>query len=205
MIEVSAEAIERVQQILSGVPKGAERALSNAINRGLGSAKTQAFRKVREVYAVKQGDLSGATVTRVQKASTGNVSGYISFSGVKLPLYKFNVSPKVQGTEKKVKARLKKGSWTIFEDAFVAQMENGHIGVFERTGEQGIKDRLAKVKEKGKEGTKHTEKIEQFMGLSGAQMVGNGEVIEKLSRETQEVINRRLEHEIERILNGYGG
>ena len=35
MIEVSAEAIERVERILAGVPKGAERALSNAIKPGI--------------------------------------------------------------------------------------------------------------------------------------------------------------------------
>lgn len=32
MIEITAEAVERVEAILAGVPKGAERALSNAIN-----------------------------------------------------------------------------------------------------------------------------------------------------------------------------
>ena len=49
MIEVSTEAIERVQQILSGVPKGAERALSNAINRGLSRVKTGATKRVKVV------------------------------------------------------------------------------------------------------------------------------------------------------------
>ncbi len=186
MIEISAEDIQRVERMLAGVPKGAERALSNAINRGLGHAKVKALQKVREVYAVKQGDLNSATTTRVQKASTGSLAGYVSFSGVKIPLYKFNVSPKVQGTGRRVKAGLMKGSWTIFEDAFVAQMQSGHIGIFEREDTERLP-------------------IEQFMGLSGAQMVGNEEVVEDLSKSAQEKINERLEHEIERLLNGYGG
>ena len=50
MIEVSAEAIERVERILAVVPKGAERALSNAINRGLSRVKTGATKRVKEVY-----------------------------------------------------------------------------------------------------------------------------------------------------------
>lgn len=186
MIEISAETMERVEALLAGVPRGAERALSNAVNRALGSTKTKAFKEARQTYAVRQGDLSGATVTRVQKASTGSIAGYISFSGVKLPLYKFNVSPKVQTKSRHIKAGLMKGSWTIFQDAFVAQMDSGHIGIFERE-------------------TSKRFPIGQIMGLSGAQMVGNGEVIENLSREAQEKVNERLEHEIDCLLNGYGG
>ncbi len=54
MIEVSAEAIERVERILAGVPKGAERALSNALNRGLSRVKTGATKRVKEVYFTKK-------------------------------------------------------------------------------------------------------------------------------------------------------
>ena len=39
MIEITAEAVERVEAILAGVPNGAERALSNAINRGISRVK----------------------------------------------------------------------------------------------------------------------------------------------------------------------
>ena len=79
-----------------------------------------------------------------------------------------------------------KGSWTVFEDAFIAQMNSGHIGIFEREGSARLP-------------------ISQFMGLSGAQMVGNDEIIEKMTQSAQEKVNERVEHEINRILNGYGG
>ena len=186
MIEITSEQLERVSVMLAGIPKGAERAYSNAINRGLGKVKTQATKEVRKVYEIKQSDLSGATVTRAQKASTGNLAGYISFSGVKIPLYKFNVSPNAPGKGKKLKAGLMKGSWTLFEDAFVAQMKSGHIGIFEREDEAKLP-------------------IKQIMGLSGAQMVGNVEITEKMSKEAQEMVNERVIHEMNRILNGYGG
>ena len=70
--------------MLAGIPKGAERAFSSAINRGLSHTKTQAFKQVKTVYAVKQSALNEATTTKVQKASTGNLAGYVSFSGVKI-------------------------------------------------------------------------------------------------------------------------
>ena len=43
------------------------------------------------------------------------------------------------------------------------------------------------------------------MGLSAAMFFGNLKVLDAIEEEAQEVINDRLEHEIERILNGYGG
>ena len=43
------------------------------------------------------------------------------------------------------------------------------------------------------------------MGLSAAQMAGNEKVSTKVQEESQELVNARLEHEIERLLNNYGG
>ena len=85
MIEISQEAIERVQQILSGVPKGAERALSNAINRGLSRVKTGATKRVKEVYTVQSSAFTGAANTKASKASTSNLAGVVSFADCKIP------------------------------------------------------------------------------------------------------------------------
>ena len=52
MMEITAETIERAQKVLAGIPKGAERAFSNAINRALAHTKSQAFKEARKVYAV---------------------------------------------------------------------------------------------------------------------------------------------------------
>ena len=49
MIEITSEAIERAETLLASIPKGAERAFSSAINRGLSHTKTQAFKQVRKV------------------------------------------------------------------------------------------------------------------------------------------------------------
>ena len=186
MIEITSETIERTQALLAGIPKGAERAFSAAINRGLSHTKTQAFKQVKKVYAVKQSALNEATKTRAQKASTGNLAGYISFSGVKIPLYKFQVTPKEPGTKKKVRAGVMKGGGETFDSAFIAKMKSGHIGIFERI-------------------TSKRFPIEEKMGLSAAQMVKNEVIMEKLTQEAQEKVDERLKHEIDRILNGHGG
>lgn len=186
MIEITAEGVERAEKLLAGIPKGAERAYSNAINRGLSHVKTQAFKKVREVYAVKLADLNSATTTRVQKAGGQAPVGYVYFSGVKIPLYKFNATPKSPGTKQKVRAGVMQGGGAVFEHAFIARMGNDHTGIFERLG----KPRFP---------------IEEKMGLSARQMIENEKILDKLTDEAQEKVNERLEHEIYRILNGYGG
>ena len=186
MIEITAEAVERVEAILAGVPNGAERALSNAINRGISRVKTGAIRRVKEIYTVQSGAFNEATRISVNKASTGNLVGFVSFAGYKIPLYKFKVTPTAPGVKKQVRAAVMKGGGTPFEDAFIAQMRSGHIGVFERE-------------------TRKRFPIEEKMGLSAAQMVGNEKVIETLEEEAQQLVNQRLEHEINRLLSGYGG
>ena len=202
MIEVSAEAIERVEALLAGVPKGAERALSNAMNRGLSKMKTGAAKKVREVYTVQASAINEATNTKIRRTRTGNLAGYISFAGYKIPLYKFKVTPKAPGIRKRVQATVKKGEGGTFEDAFIAQMANGHIGVFERTGTYDSDN--ARFKKYEKE-NKYTESIEQKMGLAMGQMLGNPKVIEELEKVAQKTVDERIVHEIDRMLNGYGG
>ena len=172
MIEITSDAIERANTLLAGIPKGAERVFSLSLNRGLSRVKTQALKQVKTVYTANSTALNAATKINVNKASTGNLAGYVSFSGVKIPLYKFKVTPSKPGTGKQVRAAVKKGGGgTPFEDAFIAEMNsNGHTGVFERT-------------------TRKRFPIEEKMGLSAAQMVGNEEIIDSLEEEAQELVN----------------
>ena len=44
MIQITAEQIERVNLILSSVPKGAEKAISNVIRRSNSTVRTEALK-----------------------------------------------------------------------------------------------------------------------------------------------------------------
>lgn len=71
----------------------------------------------------------------------------------------------------------------------------------------GTRDFIAKVLHTGmfeRDGSKRLP-ISEFMGPSTAQMAGNSIVLADVEEKAQEVINKRVEHEITRILNGYGG
>ena len=84
-----------------------------------------------------------------------------------------------------MRAAVRKGGGTQFEEAFIANLKYG-TGVFERE-------------------TSKRFPVQELMGLSAAQMVENEHILQELAEEAQEVVNERIEHEIERILNGYGG
>ena len=186
MIEVTAKDIDRVQVILQGIPGGAQRAMAAAINRGLSKVRTVASKEVRKVYAVQAASTKKTTSVSKKNASAGNLVGSITFAGTKIPLYEFNVSPKAANTRQLVRAGVMKGNLTPFSEAFITVARGGHIGIFERKGNPRLP-------------------IEQKMGLSMAQMVGNDDVIVEVEQQAQETVEQRLDHEIYRILNGYGG
>lgn len=186
MVEISAEALSRVEKILSGVPGGARKALSSAMNRGLSRIKTVASKEVREVYTVSASAINEHTKIHVFHSTAGNIAGYVRYSGHAIPLYKFKVTPKSPGSGRTVHAIVKKGEGGDLPHHFIGKMESGHTGVFKRKG----KERLP---------------IVEKTGLSMAEMVGNDKVVESVEKEVQDTMEKRIEYEISRILHGYGG
>lgn len=188
MIQITAEQIERVNLILSSVPKGAEKAMKSVIQRANSTVRSEALKGITSVYAISKQNVRAETTIKVRtRAESGGVVGTVSFAGYKIPLYRFNVSPTLPVQRATVSAGVKRDSGqTPFAQAFIAVMKSGHTGMFERDG----KSRLP---------------ITEFMGPSAAQMAANSVVVEQVEEKAQEVINKRIEHEITRILNGYGG
>lgn len=186
-VQIDAETMERVEVMLAQVPKGAERAFSNAINRGLSKVKTGAFREVKRVYTVQSRALNSATKAGVKKASTGDLAGYVHFAGSRIPLYKFNVTPKTPRAGRQVVAEKQRGVSEVFADAFIAGVNNGeHTGVFQRETEARLP-------------------IYERLGPSAAEMIQRTAITEKLQEEAQKTVDERVMHEVERLLNGYGG
>lgn len=188
MIQITNEQIERVNLILSSVPKGAEKAITSVIRRANNTVRTEAVKGITSVYAISRQNVRAETTinVRTQKVD-GGVVGTVSFAGYKIPLYRFNVSPTLPVQHATVSAAvLNESGRTPFAEAFIAKMKSGHTGMFERDGTARLP-------------------ITEFMGPSTAQMAANSVVLEAVEDKAQEVINKRVEHEITRILNGYGG
>jgi flavin-binding protein dodecin len=220
MIEVTSETgslggsldkgFERINAILGGVPKGVEKAMPNIISRAQTTAQAATKTEVTKVYHISKGDLmrdDGRYKTNIRlrtQTSVDRIVGEIHYSGYKIPLYRFNVTPKKPSPKSDVKVPINFGThwaWvspgagvkaaqlrgrpkTAFKDAFIARMSSGHIGMFERS-------------------TTLRAPIKEFMAVSLPEMVGNTKVLSKVEAAAAETINKRTEAEISRILGGF--
>lgn len=152
------------------------------------TVRSETLKGITTVYAITRQNVRAETTIKVRtQSSDGGIVGTVLFAGHKIPLYRFNVSPTIPIQRATVSAAVLAGNGrTPFQDAFIARMQSGHTGMFERDGSKRLP-------------------ISEFIGPSTAQMAGNSIVLADVEEKAQEVINKRVEHEITRILNGYGG
>lgn len=206
-IEVSQETTDRLHDILAGIENAEVRVLKPALSRGLSAGKTEYNRQIKAVYNIEPNKLAA----RYGKIGYQNVStdgdrivGSIIFSGGVIPLYKFEVSPteaEYGKGRKKVKATVMRGGGgETFTNAFIAEMPSNHIGVFERKGAWRRKTRSTE----DNRNTGNNEKIKELFGPSLSRMAENAVVIPNVEERVNEVINKRIFHEIDRILQSGG-
>lgn len=186
-IEVSQETTNRLHAILSGLGKANEKVLKPAMQRGLSAGRTAFNKQIKSVYYVSPAVISRYShigYKKVEMRSDGLI-GSIEYAGTVIPLIKFNVAPqKATYGRTSVKAAVKRDESQVeLQKGFTAQMPNGHIGVYERKGDSNYP-------------------IKQFYGPSVPRMAENTVVIKTVEDRVNEVINKRMEHELERVLNG---
>lgn len=186
MIEITAEQVERVNAVLGGLQNAPNKVFYNVINRALSTVRAQSAKQAAAVYQIRNRDFKEYAKTKMSKASSTDLAGEIEFAGTVIPLMKFKVSPKEPKKQTVSVSVLRAKGGTRLEMAYVADLGKYGIGVFERQ-------------------TSKRESSQQLYGPSAAHMMGNEEVLEKIEAAAQETIDKRVEHEISRILNGYGG
>jgi len=208
---IGAEKFKSAEQALADVPGGMERALRSATKRAASFLRTQSTKEIRQRYDITRKNIRAEQNVNVSYRYFNGIEARITFRGNKIPLWRYggsSPSKPTVNTEKTVMAivngnlrpvhpgiaatghQLVSTAPTTFSRAFVAQMQSGHIGIFERTG--------------GKTATGDAE-IKEIMGSSVPQMLGNEEVQESLAEKTAVKMDERLEHEVNRILAGWGG
>lgn len=204
-VEVSEETTDRLHTILAGIENAEEKVLKPALARGLSAGKTAFSKQTRETYHVSPSILSSYSKVGYKNVSvSGNgIIGSIEYSGGVIPLFKFNVAPKKPTYGKKaVKASvMRSGGQVVFENAFIAQMKSGHLGIFEGKGTWRRSTRPTKTGGN----TENNEKIKELFGPSVPRMAENAVVLQSVEDRVNEVINQRIDHEIERLLSGNGG
>lgn len=204
------DAIERANNILIGIPGGVDTAVKNAMPRAASALRVGSTKAIQEKYDISAANLRTNENVKISYDYKNGFTANILFCGKKIPLFRYNgTSPKMP-TQNKAKTinliisghlrevhpsvatyahQFKSTSPQKFNDAFVAKMQSGHIGIFQRTGD---------VTSKG------NDKIKEKQGSSVPQMLGSKEVQDKLAETASKKFEERMDHEITRILNGWG-
>ena len=164
-------------EFLDSFGRRAETGIRRALRRSLNAMRTDAYKEARQEYNIRVADVRKAFSSRIW----GNPPiGQATFSGRKIPLIRF--SPRPAGVTRRrppggvsvmVKAQRK-----AISGSFVARMRSGHLGVFQRHGD----DRLP---------------IEEKFGPALAQMLDNPEVNERIRERAAERFDKNLQHEFE--------
>ncbi|MBU2701683.1 hypothetical protein Ga0466249_002802 [Sporomusaceae bacterium BoRhaA] len=175
VIEFNASQIERAEQLLGGIKDALPKAQASAINRSLTTARTEIVRSVRKEYVIKAEDVRNTI--KVTNASAASPIGSIKSMGGPIPLVKFDTSK-----ENPVRVRVKKsGAKKPIKHAFLQAMGNGYRGIFIRSG-------------------KARYPLKQLYGPSVPQMVGNETVMKSVEEKAIQTLDKRMDHEINRIL-----
>lgn len=184
MIEITSEQVERIHLLLGDIKGAPQKAIYNVLNRAVGTVKTTASKEVRKTYKIKHGDLTANQNIKIVRAGPSRLEAAISFGGNLIPLIKFNVTPK-QPQRRKVSASvLNSGGKSQLIHAYVADLGRYGVGVFERE-------------------TPARDSSKQLYGPSTAHMIENDSVLKNIQSAAMDTIDKRVEHEISRILNGY--
>jgi len=181
--EVGGTSLDRLNKLLAGIPGGAQKAQYAALKRAGDTAKTKAGQFAAAEYTITKGTFMANVTNKVRTSSGGVASMSISYAGHVLPLLTFNTK---FSRDARVQTQVKRGGGaSALDRAFVASIY-GSTGVFERVAAPRFP-------------------VQQLYGPSTAQMMQNEKVIEKMDETIRTTYEKRIEHEILRVLNGWGG
>lgn len=184
--EVGEYHLDRAVKLLAGISDGVYRAVGSALKRSAQHGLTVGMKIVSKEYAISQGDLKSYTQHRNTIVSDGDGNYCVTFGyrGNVIPLIRFDTK---FGKDGKIQTRaLRANTRKTLDHAFVAQM-NGHTGIYERLGD----DRLP---------------IEEKFGPSAVHaFYEHEETVDKMDQAIRATYEVRIDHEIDRILNGWGG
>lgn len=210
-VNIDERQVQHINNMLYQTPDKAKTVFRNAISRGMAAGKVQARKEIRERY-----DITTSNIKKYEKMHTRYFDegdafrGEISFRSQKIPLYRFNPHPSVRKYTREyahvlftddpedwrryrktslVSAADVRGSMRPRPAAFIATFNSGHTGIFSRTGKRTSNRR---------------EKLREYWGFSVADMLDYPEAREAVQKRAEEITAKRLDHELMRMLNGYG-
>ncbi len=188
-MEEALEDIRDAQSLLRHIPKGAEKALTRAVNKTLTGTRAEAVRQVRGKFIVKAQTVRDTM--DVRRASYTKPRGFLVSRGSPLSLMRFKVTPqsprstrgKSVQSRPRIRLSVTKGKQAPLQRAFLARMNSG-VGVFQRRG----RGRNVPLKKK--------------FGPSVPQMLHHDRIAEEIETTAAERMKKELDHQVAYLLEG---
>lgn len=156
----------------------------SALSRAAAAGRTEAKRPVLAEYAIDQSTYlrETRTINHFERSADGSISVAFAFAGYVIPLLQFNTS--VDSSGRVVTQVKRNGAAETLNHAFKAQM-GPHIGIYERTGAGRWP-------------------VKELYGPATPQMMYSNEaVMDAVEEKMADTYNRRIEHEVDALLNGW--
>ncbi len=185
IVDVVEDSLDKATRLLAGINGGVYKAVGSALTRAAAAGKTAAKEPVTKEYTISQSEFLARTrnINHFVRESSGGISVVFGFRGNVIPLMKFNT--RVNGSGQIVTQVKRSGSAETLNRAFSAQM-GGHRGIYERVGVSRFP-------------------VEELYGPATPQMMySNEKVTDEIERKVADTYEKRIDHEILRILNGWG-
>ena len=185
VVDIAEDSLDKATRLLAGINGGVYKAVGSALTRAAAAGKTAAKQPVTKEYTISQSEFLARTrnINHFVRETGGGISVVFGFRGNVIPLMKF--STRVNGSGQVVTQVKRSGSAATLDRAFTAQM-GGHRGVYERVGVKRFP-------------------VEELYGPATPQMMySNEEVMDEIEDKMAETYEKRIDHEILRVLNGWG-
>lgn len=183
-VSMKDEKIRRAVELLRDEGK-VRKAAARAINRSIDSARAETVRQVPKLYAVKQKQVRDRVTTR--RAGADSLSASVTWRGYALNIADFSVRPGRPNPAKRPMLRAMVSRQTGFDPYHGAFLINrgGRQQAFRRRRQNDGRYPITGV-----------------WGPSIPQLIGAKSVREAVEERAREQLDARLDHEINRLLDG---
>lgn len=184
-VSISDKDAERAEMFLTSFGGQAQGAMRKSLNRAITGVKMDAAREAGKAYNIKPADVK--KTFRKSNASGARLKATATFSGQRIPLYRFGAQP-ARPTKRRPKAGVTvqvKATRKVVRGGFVAKMKSGHVSLYKRSAA-------------------HRLPIRQLDGPAVPQMLNNLGVREKLQGAAAARFSRNLDHEMNYLIQKGG-
>lgn len=177
-IAVSWENVRELQKLFSSSPEKVNKILSRAVNRTVSNVKSNIGKEVRKKYLIKAADVKESL--HITQATANKPVALVRSTGKKIDLTKFRLRPEAlfAGEHDYYIQVLKDGGMKEVP-GFAAKAPSW--GLFRRTGAARFP-------------------IARMMGPSVPEMIGRPDVMEYIEKQGNDMLNKRVAHEIEHLM-----